>query len=367
MAGSPTESNPAPAGAPAYRRVIGRLVGDLPGPTLVVVAGMHGNEPAGVVAAERVVARLAGLGYRVAGAAAGAGAGSAAGGGAAPGIPAVGIPAVGVPARRAAGNGEGPVCRGEVILLTGNITALTERRRFIDRDLNRQWLDERLAELDGFDAAALAECSSEDREMLALWREIAPALARARGSIYFVDLHTTSADGIPFSMIFPRPQHQAFALKFHLPIVLGLIDSLDGTLLKQMFEQGCVVLGVEGGQNDQPVSALHHEEVLWIALTATGILPPSVITELGLDLWRLEMSRGGLPRMLEIHSRHGITPEDRFEMQPGYLNIQRIKRDELLARDRNGEIRAPEDGLILMPLYQAQGDDGFFIGREIMA
>ena len=40
------------------RREIGRLVGEEPGPTLVIVAGIHGNEPAGTEAARRVFARL---------------------------------------------------------------------------------------------------------------------------------------------------------------------------------------------------------------------------------------------------------------------------------------------------------------------
>jgi len=40
------------------RREIGRLVGAAPGPTLVAVAGVHGNEPAGIEAARRVFARL---------------------------------------------------------------------------------------------------------------------------------------------------------------------------------------------------------------------------------------------------------------------------------------------------------------------
>jgi hypothetical protein len=37
----------------------------------------------------------------------------------------------------------------------------------------------------------------------------------------------------------------------------------------------------------------------------------------------------------------------------------------LLARDRHGDIRAPEAGLMLMPLYQSQGTDGFFLVREV--
>jgi len=37
----------------------------------------------------------------------------------------------------------------------------------------------------------------------------------------------------------------------------------------------------------------------------------------------------------------------------------------VLAQDRTGEIKACETGLILMPLYQALGNDGFFLVREV--
>jgi succinylglutamate desuccinylase len=30
-------------------------------------------------------------------------------------------------------------------------------------------------------------------------------------------------------------------------------------------------------------------------------------------------------------------------------------------------VRVPDDGLLLMPRYQGQGDDGFFLGREVRA
>ena len=37
----------------------------------------------------------------------------------------------------------------------------------------------------------------------------------------------------------------------------------------------------------------------------------------------------------------------------------------LLAEDRRGLIRAREAGYVLLPLYQAQGSDGFFIARAL--
>lgn len=52
-------------------------------------------------------------------------------------------------------------------------------------------------------------------------------------------------------------------------------------------------------------------------------------------------------------------------MEPGFRNFQRVRRGQSLARDRTGEITACETGLILLPLYQSLGDDGFFLGREV--
>ena len=52
-------------------------------------------------------------------------------------------------------------------------------------------------------------------------------------------------------------------------------------------------------------------------------------------------------------------------MQPGFVNFQQVERGQLLATDRGGEIRARENGYLFMPLYQAQGEDGFFLVREV--
>jgi hypothetical protein len=46
-------------------------------------------------------------------------------------------------------------------------------------------------------------------------------------------------------------------------------------------------------------------------------------------------------------------------MEPDFLNLQSVKRGQLLARDRNGELLARVNGRIVLPLYQCQGSDGF--------
>jgi len=105
--------------------------------------------------------------------------------------------------------------------------------------------------------------------------------------------------------------------------------------------------------------------VIRLALAAAGIVEERHLPTVAEDRQVLAGARGDLPRVLHVHHRHAIAPEDRFRMEPGFANIQRVAANELLARDRAGEIRAPGEGFILLPLYQAMGDDGFFLGREV--
>jgi len=98
-----------------------------------------------------------------------------------------------------------------------------------------------------------------------------------------------------------------------------------------------------------------------------GIVAESALPALPAYRERLARTRGELPAVLSVHHRHAIGPGDAFRMEPGFANIQRVHGDQVLAHDRRGEIRAPGAGFILMPLYQAMGNDGFFLGREVPA
>jgi succinylglutamate desuccinylase len=52
-------------------------------------------------------------------------------------------------------------------------------------------------------------------------------------------------------------------------------------------------------------------------------------------------------------------------MEPAFENFQTVKRGQVLARDNKGPIKAIESGMVLLPLYQRLGDDGFFLGRTV--
>ena len=44
--------------------------------------------------------------------------------------------------------------------------------------------------------------------------------------------------------------------------------------------------------------------------------------------------------------------------------LQRIEEGEVLGQDVNGDVKAPHAGYIMMPLYQKQGAEGFFITQD---
>ena len=293
-----------------WPRVVFRLRGEAPGPMLIVLGGIHGNEPAGLHAVEPLLSRLS-------------------------------------------------LDAGDFVVLSGNRAALAEGVRYLERDLNRGWSDEAIA------ALPRTGGSPEDDEQLSLLGAIEDALADARGPVTFLDLHTTSAAGHPFVVVGDDPAHRTLAHAFGLPVFLGLVGKLSGALTPWLCTRGVTAIAIEGGQNDDEWSVVRHTAAIRIALVECGLLAPSSLGPLNLSRRLLENAREDLPHEIEIVSRYAITPEDEFVMQPGFSNIHPVRAGTLLARDRHGEIRAPEDGLVVMPLYQGQGDDGFFMGRAV--
>lgn len=300
-------------------REIGRVLGDAPGPTLIAVAGIHGNERAGVAATRRVLATFA---------------------------------------RR-----QGRVC-GELVAFAGNLGAMRLGVRYRERDMNRVWTPARIKDLEARSASG-APLDAEDEEQLELLSAIRAAIARARGPVYLVDLHTTSAHGLPFILFGDTLRQRKFASAIPLPLVIGLEEQVDGVLSAYWTTHGCVTFGVEGGQHDDPGSVDNLEAVLLLGAESAGLFGTGLLTETGAAHALLERRRGDLPRVMEVVSRRAITADDRFVMEPGFANLARARAGQLLARDRSGKIRAPKDGMIILPLYQGQGADGYFWGREV--
>ncbi len=80
---------------------------------------------------------------------------------------------------------------------------------------------------------------------------------------------------------------------------------------------------------------------------------------------RLYRGWQNLPRVLEVMTRFEVEEDSDFAMLPGFRNFDRVEKDQALATDRRGTIRAEASGWLLFPRYQAQGNDGFFLAREL--
>ena len=79
----------------------------------------------------------------------------------------------------------------------------------------------------------------------------------------------------------------------------------------------------------------------------------------------LARSARGLPTVVEIRHRHVVERDDLFEMAPGFVNFDPIEAGQVVARDERGGVPAPEAGLMMLPRYQGQGEDGFFVARSV--
>jgi succinylglutamate desuccinylase len=300
-----------------FERFLGRLRGSAAGPTAILSGGVHGNEPAGALAAERVLTHL---------------------------------------------HATDAAIRGEILAVAGNLEALSVDRRYVHQDLNRAWTTEKIDALLAADPALDDSEQREQRELLHIFEE---HRRTARGPVVILDLHTTSAGGPPFCLFSDTLENRRIAMQLGVPSVLGLEECIDGTLLDYATKGGMNAFVVEGGQHTQPESVDYHEAAIWLTLLAIEVVVPEQVPDLARHRRVLHDATAGLPRVLEVRYRHAVAPDDAFVMKPGYVGFQPIAADEVLAHDRGGPIRSRETGRVLMPLYQEQGEDGFFVIRRI--
>jgi predicted deacylase len=308
-------------GSQSYQteRIIGKLIGDPDGPVLVFIGGIHGNEPSGVVALQKVITDLS--------------------------------------------SRDVPV-RGTILGIAGNLVALKESKRFISRDLNRVWgyEFEKRHRLNG--SHPTNGSIPEFAEQSELFEIIAPLLGVDR-PIYFFDLHTTSAPSVPFIAINDQLDNRNFALQFPLPTVLGIEEYLEGPLLSYINDYGHVAMAFEAGQHDDPESVSIHASFAYLAMIQAGAISAADVKDLPQHQHRLENLGRDYKGFYEVIFRKPISSGDGFVMNPGYNNFTTIRANEELAADSRGRIRAPWSGRIFMPLYQDSGNDGFFVIRDV--
>jgi succinylglutamate desuccinylase len=299
------------------KRIIGSIDGDSNGPTVVVLAGMHGNEPAGVEAAASIFDMLEGV---------------------------------------------DPPINGRLKAIQANIPALEENVRYIDEDMNRLWFPSIIDRIRRTPEHKID--SSERLEIKRLLPILSDIKNKSDQPIFLVDLHTFSADGYMFTITSTDPRQRELLSNLHVPMVFGIGKSLRGTALRYYQKQGFISFGLEGGQHQDELTPYNITSALILLLKTLDCIEQQYVSEIKQYERDLKSQTSHLPVETELVYQHMIEPGDDFRMRPGYQNFQPVKKGEWLANDRDGKIVARCDGYILMPLYQSQGDDGFFIIQE---
>lgn len=292
-------------------RIIGTYSSNKKGPLLFITAGIHGNEPSGVAALQKVFKTL---------------------------------------------QDEKPEIEGKIVGVSGNRVALQKGVRFIDEDLNRTWTVENIE-----NAVKDSHEKQEMFEIIAVLNQFPEGDFAKR---YFLDCHTTSAASAPYISVQEKNDNDSWAHKFPTYIIRGFSDIVLGCIDHFESRIGMTGFVFEGGQHESKIAKMNHEGIIWLAIQNACNLNLSALTTFP-EAAQMLLDKKDKQKTFKILYRHGLEPHDDFKMEPGYSNFQAIKEGELLAHQNGKPVYSKWNAYIFMPLYQKQGNDGFFIVEEV--
>lgn len=255
--------------------------------------------------------------------------------------------------------------KGRIVGLRGNIRASERGKRYIEKDLNRQWTTKNIERIKQTETHQLSAEDLEIKEILAVVQ--AEITDYQPEQLIVLDLHTTTATGGIFVVVTDDPLSIEIGSQLHTPVITGLLTGIEGTILHYFnshnFPIPTVAICFEAGQHTEALSVNRAIAATIACLRSIGCVDPHHI-ENQHDKILKEYAKG-LPRLSQLILTHRIQPSDQFVMHSGYRNFQQVSKGEEIACDKNGAITIQEDCRILMPLYQKQGNDGFFLIKEI--
>ncbi|MDZ7806295.1 MAG: succinylglutamate desuccinylase/aspartoacylase family protein [Gracilimonas sp.] len=252
--------------------------------------------------------------------------------------------------------------KGSVYMVSGNLKAIREGARFLDRDLNRIWSEVEVSEGKFKKEADASAEWSEAQELLDVLNEIVNEHRFVTQELTFIDLHTTSAESCSFILFNDTLENRKSASYFPVPQILGIEETIHGTLLSYINDLGYPAIGFEAGKHESESSIDRTEGFLWLYLHYIQIYDLKLR-----EIHYYEKMMKGDPEIddsyYEISYHHYVDDASRFKMKKGFMNFDPVYKGDLLAYDEGEPIYAPQSGLIFMPLYQTKGNDGFFILR----
>lgn len=297
----------------SVERILYKIKTNDEGPVVVFFAGVHGNETAGVFGLEEVLQKI---------------------------------------------NPES--IHGTVYAISGNLKALEHNQRYLDEDFNRLWTKEQLK-----NTKIKGKLNNEEKEQLEVLQLLEDIIKTNSGPFYFIDFHTTSSKTLPFITINDTLHNRDFAKLYPVPIVLGIEEYLDGPLLSYINELGYVSLGFESGQHDEVEAVSNCISFIYLTLVFTSAIDIQSIVGYQIYYNQLQRNSRNLESIFEVVHLHRIKNGENFKMIEGFESFQNIKKGVVIATSDNKSVVSRYNAKIFMPLYQAKGEDGFFVIKSI--
>ncbi|MGB5419396.1 aspartoacylase [Algibacter sp.] len=294
-------------------RILGKITGAKPGPTVVFFGGIHGNETSGIFAIKDALAGV-----------------------------------------------NSSYVKGTIYGISGNLKALKIHKRYVFDDLNRLWTKDQIENIKN-----KTDLNDDETELLELLDILNDILQNNQPPFYFIDLHTTSSKTLPFITINDAIINRKFSTQFPVPIVLGIEEYLNGPLLSYINQMGYVSLGFESGQHDDFFAITNNIAFIYLTLVYSGILKEEAIIDFSKYYEQLKQQSKNTHTIFEVVYLHRIKKDEQFKMLNGFESFENITKGTKLAQSNSSEILAPISGSIFMPLYQKKGAEGFFIIKPI--
>lgn len=288
--------------------------GGRPGPTLIMLGSVHGNEPCGTAALRRLKGKIE--------------------------------------------SGEMPLQVGGVILIpVANPGAAAEGKRFLERDLNRSLFPKAPDEIKVY----------EDK----LDNQICAQIDRAD---YLLDLHSYSVGGAPFCFISGKSAAEvAFAESLGVTrnFVWGWSDAYGVSGVEAKYAWGtteysrarakpAIAVTLECGQHKDATAPDVAYAAAVNALAYLGIVD---LAAAGRVLAKVQIPAPGPKQFARMHS---VVWNEPATLEPDLVHFSPLKSGQALARRPDGSaIVAPFDGFLIMPdRHAALGEEMGYIGRN---
>ena len=117
------------------------------------------------------------------------------------------------------------------------------------------------------------------------------------------------------------------ALKYPLPIILGVEEHLEGTILNYINHLGHISVGFEAGQHDAPSSIENQEAFIWTTLINIGCISEYDILDGHIYTERLAKTTTEGKKIFEVRYKYTINDNEEFTMKPHYVNFQNVKKE----------------------------------------